>query len=142
MQATSINSSSQSFYRRGYQGVHPAFSEQRHVHDLTDLLLSLRRELVRTEQQPGWVLVVGSPVPLTKQALEKMGLAAHRILVLPAQKLANIDRTIRDALTCSTCQAVLTFVDGDEQLSDYDYLATKYQTRWINHREQPVITAH
>lgn len=142
MQGMSFNLPTSAFHPRRHHTTHHAFSEQRNVHDLTDLLVSLRRELVRTEHQPGWVLVVGSPVLLTKQALEKMGLAAHRILVLPAQKLANVDRTIRDALTCSTCQAVLTFVDNEEQLSDYDYLATKYQTRWINHREQPAITAH
>lgn len=137
MQATSITTTIQAFHhRRRHTTLNKPFSEHRHGHGLTDLLLSLERELVRTEHQPGWVLVVGSPVPLTKQALEKMGLAAHRILVLPAQKLANVDRTIRDALTCSTCQAVLTFVDEEAQLSDYEYLATKYQTRWVNHTEQ------
>lgn len=108
----------------------------RHGTHLTTVLTSLRLEVARTQEQPGWVLVLGSPVVLTKQLLEHVGLASHRILVLPAQKLTDMDKTVRDALTCNTCQAVLTFIDDAAQLAEYQYLATKYQTRLVNHCNQ------
>lgn len=98
-----------------------------------DVLSTLSKEARRTDAQEGWLLLIAPPFGVSKQLLEQAGIAASRVLVLPAHSTPKLDMLVRDALTCSTCKAVVTFVEDTAQLADYEYLANKYQTRLVNH---------
>lgn len=107
------------------------------------VLQSLIKEARRTDAQEGWLLLIAPPFAITKQLLEQAGIAASRVLVLPADSSTKLDRLVRDALTCSTCKAVITFVDDEQSLVDYHYLANKYQTRLVNHaRDTATYNTH
>ncbi len=82
----------------------------------------------------GWILVLAPVHQLTKQLLEQCQISTQRILLISQRQIGNFDNLMRDALTCSTCSAVVSFIASDsELLADYEYLATKYQTPLINH---------
>lgn len=106
---------------------------QRSGQQWQDVLHTLSREARRTDAQEGWLLLIAPPFGVSKQLLEQAGVSANRVLVLPAHSTPKLDMLVRDALTCSTCKAVVTFVDDAQQLADYQYLANKYQTRLVNH---------
>ena len=82
----------------------------------------------------GWILVVAPVHHLTKQLLEQCQINTQRILLISQKQVVRFDNLMRDALTCSTCSAVVSFLDADsETLADYEYLANKYQTPLVNH---------
>ena len=82
----------------------------------------------------GWILVVAPVHHLTKQLLEQCQINTQRILLISQKQVVRFDNLMRDALTCSTCRAVVSFLDAEsETLADYEYLANKYQTPLINH---------
>jgi len=82
----------------------------------------------------GWILVIAPVHQLTKQLLEQCQINTQRILLISQKQLVRLDNLMRDALTCSTCSAVVSFLGADsEMLSDYEYLANKYQTPLVNH---------
>jgi cell division inhibitor SulA len=98
-----------------------------------DVLNTLAKEARRTDSQEGWLLLIAPPFAISKQLLEQAGVASSRVLVLHPHTTPKLDMLVRDALTCSTCKAVVTFVEDEQHLTDYQYLANKYQTRLVNH---------
>lgn len=86
------------------------------------------------EQQQGWVLVLAPQLHLSKQVLEQCQIDCQRLLLISQKQVHRYDNLMRDALTCSTCSAVVSFLPADcAELADYQYLANKYQTQLINH---------
>lgn len=82
----------------------------------------------------GWILVIAPVHHLTKQLLEQCQINTQRILLISQKQVVRFDNLMRDALTCSTCSAVVSFLDADSKsLADYEYLANKYQTPLVNH---------
>lgn len=85
-------------------------------------------------RQQGWVLVIAPHFPLSKQFLEQQGIDCKRLLLINQKQVHHYDNLMRDALTCSTCSAVVSFLPSDSDvLDDYQYLANKYRTLLINH---------
>ncbi|WP_430455947.1 SulA-like leucine-rich domain-containing protein [Rheinheimera sp.] len=95
------------------------------------------------DAQQGWILVLAPQHHLSKQLLEQCQIDCQRLLVIGQKQVHRYDNLMRDALTCSTCSAVLSFLPGDcAELADYQYLANKYQTQLINHCSMQTPTAH
>ncbi|MDZ7870437.1 MAG: SulA-like leucine-rich domain-containing protein [Rheinheimera sp.] len=93
--------------------------------------------------QQGWILVLAPQHHLSKQLLEQCQIDCQRLLVIGQKQVHHYDNLMRDALTCSTCSAVLSFLPTDcAELADYQYLANKYQTQLINHCSVLPPTAH
>ncbi len=93
------------------------------------------------EQQQGWVLVLAPQLHLNKQVLEQCQIDCQRLLLINQKQVHRYDNLMRDALTCSTCSAVVSFLPADcAELADYQYLANKYQTQLINHCTSEVTT--
>lgn len=83
--------------------------------------------------QHGWLLVIAPPWQLTKQMLEQAGIQSQRILLISQKQIGRFDNLMRDALTCSTCSAVVSFLPEEQQeLADYRYLSAKYGTPLVN----------
>ncbi len=86
------------------------------------------------QSQQGWILVLAPQHHLSKQLLEQCHIDCQRLLLISQKQIHRYDNLMRDALTCSTCSAVLSFLPADcAALQDYQYLANKYQTLLINH---------
>lgn len=82
----------------------------------------------------GWILVLAPTYQISKQMLEQCGVNTQRVLLINQKQIHHYDNLMRDALTCSTCEAVLSFLpEQAAALADYAYLANKYQTTLINH---------
>lgn len=95
------------------------------------------------DAQQGWILVLAPQHHLSKQLLEQCQIDCQRLLVIGQKQVHRYDNLMRDALTCSTCSAVLSFLPVDcAELADYQYLANKYQTQLINHCSMQTPTAH
>lgn len=94
------------------------------------------------QPQHGWILVLAPQQHLSKQLLEQCQIDCQRLLVISQKQIHRYDNLMRDALTCSTCSAVLSFLPANcPELQDYQYLAQKYQTLLINHSAtQPAAT--
>ena len=87
-----------------------------------------------SDYSTGWILVIAPVHQLTKQLLEQCQINTQRILLISHKQVGRLDNLLRDALTCSTCRAVVSFLDAENScLADYEYLANKYQTPLINH---------
>ena len=93
------------------------------------------------EQQQGWVLVLAPQLHLNKHVLEQCQIDCQRLLLINQKQVHRYDNLMRDALTCSTCSAVVSFLPADcAELADYQYLANKYQTQLINHSSAGTTT--
>lgn len=104
---------------------------------LDTVLASLHRLQDETASDKGWILVLGPTHALTKQLLEKYQIETQRVLLINPKQITHYDNLMRDALTCTTCAAVLSFLPKEHAaLSDYQYLANKYQTKLCNHSKQ------
>lgn len=99
-----------------------------------DHLLQLIGDLAaQTDTQQGWLLVIAPPQPLTKSMLGQLNINSKRILVIQQRQITHFDNLMRDALTCSTCCAVVSFLPTSHpQLEDYQYLSAKYGTALVN----------
>jgi cell division inhibitor SulA len=87
----------------------------------------------QTDTQQGWLLVIAPPQPLTKTMLSQLNINSKRILVIQQRQITHFDNLMRDALTCSTCCAVVSFLPAEHpQLADYQYLSAKYGTALVN----------
>ena len=92
-------------------------------------------------QQQGWILVLAPQLHLSKQVLEQCQIDCQRLLLISHKQVHRYDNLMRDALTCSTCSAVVSFLPADcAELVDYQYLANKYQTQLINHNTREAKT--
>lgn len=100
--------------------------------------------LTTAEQtQQGWILVLAPQLHLSKQLLEQCQIDCQRLLLIGQKQIHHYDNLMRDALTCSTCSAVVSFLPADcKQLDDYQYLANKYQTQLINHCAATTTRTH
>lgn len=104
---------------------------------LHSVLLTLLQLQQQTQADKGWILVLGPSHVLSKQLLERYQIETQRVLLINPKQIQRYDNLMRDALTCATCQAVLSFLPEDDMgLLDYQYLANKYQTRLFNHSKQ------
>ncbi len=91
----------------------------------------------------GWLLVIAPPTVLTKSILAQLGICCQRILLIQHKQISHFDNLMRDALTCSTCSAVLSFLPADDpQLADYHYLSVKYGTDLYNLPTPVTVTTH
>ncbi len=91
----------------------------------------------------GWLLVVAPPTLLNKSVLAQLGISPKRILLIQQKQIQHFDNFMRDALTCSTCSAVMSFLPVDHpQLAEYEYLSKKYGTDFYNQATAPVTTTH
>jgi cell division inhibitor SulA len=91
----------------------------------------------------GWLLLLAPPLALTKTMLAQLDIPCHRILLIQHKQIAHFDNLMRDALTCSTCSAVLSFLPTDHpQLADYHYLSVKYGTDLYNLTTPVGVTTH
>lgn len=87
----------------------------------------------QTDTQQGWLLVIAPPQPLTKTMLGRLNINSKRILVIQQRQITRFDHLMRDALTCSTCCAVVSFLPSTHpDLADYHYLSEKYGTVLVN----------
>jgi cell division inhibitor SulA len=83
--------------------------------------------------QHGWLLLIAPPWQLTKSMLEQAGIQSQRILLIPQRQIGRFDNLMRDALTCATCSAVVSFLAAEQtELEDYRYLSAKYGTPLLN----------
>lgn len=104
---------------------------------LTSVLLTLKELSEQNAPEKGWILVIGPTISLSKQLLEQFGIDRQRVLLVSQKQINHYDNLMRDALTCSTCEAVLSFLPAEHPaLPDYGYLANKYQTKLVNHCTQ------
>lgn len=91
----------------------------------------------------GWLLVVAPPTLLNKSMLAQLGISPNRILLIQQKQIHHFDNLMRDALTCSTCSAVMSFLPVDHpQLAEYEYLSKKYGTDFYNQASLPVTMTH
>lgn len=99
-------------------------------------LLQIIAQLARqTVARQGWLLVIAPPCQLTKSMLEQANINSQRILLIQQRQISRFDDLMRDALTCATCSAVVSFLpEQNPQLADYRYLSAKYGTPLVNLR--------
>lgn len=122
-----------------YQQQVTALSPDRYFQQISDQSMASVINTIAQLTSPsdfgsGWILVVAPVHHLTKQLLEQCQINTQRILLISQKQVVRFDNLMRDALTCSTCCAVVSFLSADnETLRDYEYLANKYQTSLINH---------
>lgn len=91
----------------------------------------------------GWLLLVAPPTVLTKSILAQLGICCQRILLIQHKQISHFDNLMRDALTCSTCSAVISFLPADDpMLVDYHYLSVKYGTDLYNLPMTISVTTH
>ncbi len=111
--------------------LHPDNTNQElSVQTVLHALASLTQQSV---YQHGWLLLIAPPWQLTKSMLEQAGIQSQRILLIPQRQISRFDNLMRDALTCSTCSAVVSFLDAEQtELEDYRYLSAKYGTPLLN----------
>lgn len=110
-----------------------SFFQQVQADSLAETCQTLQ-QLTSSGTGSGWILVLAPSYQLNKQVLEQCGINTQRILLINQKQIPHFDNLMRDALTCSTCEAVLSFLPHDAaSLADYRYLADKYQTRLVNH---------
>jgi cell division inhibitor SulA len=114
--------------------------------DTADLLQLIGALAAQTDTQQGWLLVIAPPQPLTKSILGQLNINSNRILVIQQRQISHFDNLMRDALTCSTCCAVVSFLAAEHpQLEDYQYLSAKYGTALVNvntNNQHTVTTTH
>ncbi len=116
------------------QSLKPTYFQQMHDQSLAAVVSTIEHLTTESMFASGWILVLAPVHQLTKQLLEQCQISTQRILLISQRQISNFDNLMRDALTCSTCSAVVSFLPSDsELLDDYEYLATKYQTPLINH---------
>jgi cell division inhibitor SulA len=109
------------------------FVSNTHTTDAAHLLQLIGVLSAQTETQQGWLLVIAPPHPLTKSMLGQLNINSNRILVIQQRQIGHFDNLMRDALTCSTCCAVVSFLPPSHpQLEDYQYLSAKYGTALVN----------
>lgn len=111
----------------------PVASPVVHTEHAPHLLQLLATLASQTDTQQGWLLVIAPPQPLTKSMLGQLNINSKRILVIQQRQITRFDHLMRDALTCSTCCAVVSFLPSDHpDLEDYHYLSAKYGTVLVN----------
>ena len=111
----------------------PVASPVVHTEHAPHLLQLLATLASQTDTQQGWLLVIAPPQPLTKSMLSQLNIDSKRILVIQQRQITHFDNLMRDALTCSTCCAVVSFLPAEHpQLEDYQYLSAKYGTALVN----------
>lgn len=97
------------------------------------LLQTIAKLARQTVAQQGWLLVIAPPCQLTKSMLEQANINSQRILLIQQRQISRFDDLMRDALTCATCSAVVSFLpEQNPQLADYRYLSAKYGTPLVN----------
>jgi cell division inhibitor SulA len=119
----------------------PEYFQQKEEHGVAAVCQTLQH--LNQQSLQGWVLVIAPPFGLSKQLLEQCQVDCQRVLLINARQVHHYDNLMRDALTCSTCSAVVSFLpDDNEALDDYQYLANKYQTLLINHNSAGAVQQH
>lgn len=119
----------------------PEFFQQKEEHGVAAVCQTLQQ--LNQQSLQGWVLVLAPQFSLTKQVLEQCQVDCQRVLLISAKQVHHYDNLMRDALTCSTCSAVVSFLPADgAALADYQYLANKYQTILINHNSTGAVQQH
>jgi cell division inhibitor SulA len=121
----------------------PAYFRQFAENNIANILATLASLTSSASTQQGWILVLAPQHHLSKQLLEQCQIDCQRLLVMNQKQVHRYDNVMRDALTCSTCSAVVSFLPIDcPELGDYQYLADKYQTQLINHSGLDPQTTH
>jgi len=104
-----------------------------HELSVQTVLYALASLTQQSAYQHGWLLLIAPPWQLTKSMLEQAGIQSQRILLIPQRQISRFDNLMRDALTCSTCSAVVSFLAAEQaELEDYRYLSAKYGTPLLN----------
>jgi len=111
----------------------PVVRSTKPTHTSATLMTLIGRLAAQTDSQQGWLLVIAPPQPLTKSMLRQLNINSKRILVIQQRQITHFDNLMRDALTCSTCCAVISFLPQNcPELDDYHYLSAKYGTELVN----------
>jgi cell division inhibitor SulA len=108
------------------------YSGSETVYDDTSLLLALGAtgtgahanqfsrhsllQLIRQHQhQPGWILLVAPSHIPDKEWAEQYQLSLHNVLVIHQKQISDLNATLTQALTSSSCKVVINFARQLEQ---------------------------
>lgn len=93
---------------------------------LPELLLIIQQH----QQQSGWVLLLAPTQLPDKSTFSGFDLDMSKVLMIQQKQISNIDTVLCDALSSSTCSAVVVWQDqfSESSLQHYQQLAEQYQT--------------
>lgn len=93
---------------------------------LPELLFIIRQH----QQQSGWVLLVAPNQLPDKSTFSGFDVDMSKVLVIQQKQISNIHSVLSDALSSSTCSAVVVWQDQFSQssLEHYQQLAEHYHT--------------
>lgn len=82
------------------------------------------------QQQSGWVLLLAPNQLPDKSTFHGFDLDMSKVLVIQQKQISNIDTVLGDALSSSTCSAVVVWQDqfSESSLRHYQQLAEQHQT--------------
>ena len=82
------------------------------------------------QQQSGWVLLLAPNQLPDKSTFSGFDLDMSKVLVIQQKQISNIHTVLSDALSSSTCSAVVVWQDqfSESSLQHYQQLAEQHQT--------------
>ena len=82
------------------------------------------------QQQSGWVLLLAPNQLPDKSTFSGFDLDMSKVLVIQQKQISNIHTVLCDALSSSTCSAVVVWQDqfSESSLQQYQQLAEQHQT--------------
>jgi cell division inhibitor SulA len=82
------------------------------------------------QQQSGWVLLLAPNQLPDKSTFSGFDLDMSKVLVIQQKQISNIDTVLCDALSSTTCSAVVVWQDqfSESSLQHYQQLAQQHQT--------------
>lgn len=87
--------------------------------------LSLLQLIRQHQHQPGWILLVAPSHIPDKEWAEHYQLSLNNVLVIHQKQIDDLDGTLTQALTSSSCKVVINFAtpSTEQQLDNYRKLA-------------------
>ncbi len=96
------------------------------------------------QQQSGWVLLLAPNQLPDKSTFTGFDVDMSKVLMIQQKQISNIDTVLSDALSSSTCSAVVVWQDqfSDSSLQHYQQLAEQHQTCFYQFSSTQVQSSH
>lgn len=130
-----LNKAVQSYSSAGqpqlaHKSAHSAFYQKLQVSAGQLALPELLFIIQQHQQQSGWVLLLAPSQLPDKSTFSGFDVDMSKVLVIQQKQISNIHSVLSDALSSSTCSAVVVWQDqfSESSLQHYQQLAEQHQT--------------
>lgn len=126
VQAYSLLSQNQGQHKTGHTAFYQKLQVTAGQLALPELLFIIQQH----QQQSGWVLLLAPNQLPDKSTFSGFDLDMSKVLVIQQKQISNIHTVLSDALSSSTCSAVVVWQDqfSESSLQHYQQLAEQHQT--------------